>query len=405
MKYFKKNKLVMLALMLVFVVSLAACQSNETGGKDWAQGVTEDTVTVGTIGVMAGPLSFIGLPYYQGMEAYFNAVNDDGGVNGRTIQLLKEDDQFDPAQAIAAAEKLIYDQKVFAIVGQLGTPGVMAVADIVEEEGIPSVYFGSGAAELTQLGDNFFPVQPNYVYEGKLMTKYAIEEFNAETIAILYSNDEAGNDGFKGVTAGLQELGESSRLVLQTAYNPGDTDFTGEMLRLREVDPDLVILFGLSGGVANILANAEEYNINVPMLTTYSNADASFLQLASDRAPEAVKNLHVMGWLDVDEASLQPLVDAMTKYFPEGNPYNAYTMAGWVAAETFVAGLTAAGNDLSWEGYINAMNNLKFTAGLAPEISYSPGKREGVTHMAVSRVVVDPQGNYIFEQVTGFDEF
>jgi len=80
-------------------------------------------------------------------------------------------------------------------------------------------------------------------------------------------------------------------------------------------------------------------------------------------------------------------------------------MAGWVAAETFVAGLQEAGDNLSWEGYIDAMNNLKFTEGLAPEISYKEGIREGVTHMAVSKVVQDVAGNYIFEQVTDFNEF
>jgi len=205
----KKKQFAIIALMLVLVVALAGCQTEKKTETVLAQGVAEDTVTVGTIGVMSGPLAFIGVPYYQGMEAYFNKVNDDGGINGRKITLLKEDDQFDATQSIEAAEKLIFDEKVFAIVGQLGTPGVMAVSDIVDQEGIPSVYFGSGASELTTLGENFFPVQPNYVYEGKLMAQYAVDHFKADSIAILYSNDDVGNDGYEGVTTGLKELGKS----------------------------------------------------------------------------------------------------------------------------------------------------------------------------------------------------
>ena len=139
------------------------------------------------------------------------------------------------------------------------------------------------------------------------------------------------------------------------------------------------------------------------MLTTYSNADASFLAIAAPGAPNMIKNLHVMGWLDVNESNLKPLTDAMSKYYPE-SLINAYTMAGWVAAETFVAGLEEAGNNLSWEGYIKAMNKLTFTEGLAPEISYAKGEREGVTKMAMSKVVQNGQ-NYTFEVVTDFKEF
>ncbi|MDR5659561.1 ABC transporter substrate-binding protein [Serpentinicella sp. ANB-PHB4] len=402
----KRRKTILICLLiLVVIITVIGCGQDTEGTDGYAQGVTDDQIKIGTIGVMSGPLSFIGAPYFQGMEAYLKMINDDGGVNGRTIQLFKEDDEFDPGQAIASAERLVYDENVFAIVGQLGTPGVMATAEIVEQEGMPSVYFGSGAAELTELGENFFPVQPNYVYEGMLMSKYAIDYFEAESIAVLYSNDDVGNEGIIGIREGLDELGKRDLLTLERPFNPEDTDFTTDMLRTIEADPDLVIVFGLSNSVANILSNAEEYNVNVPMLTTYSNADASFLVLASDRAPVAVENVHVMGWLDVEEEKLEPLINAMETYFPQGNPFNAYTMAGWVAAETFVAGLREAGDDLTWEGYINAMDNLHFTEGLAPEISFAPGERQGVTMMAISEVVRDDDGNYMFQTVTDFNEF
>lgn len=373
---------------------------------EYAQGVTDDSVKIGTVAVQAGVLSFIGTPYVSGMKAYFNAINDNGGVNGRTIEFIAKDDEFNPAKSVAAIEELIFDDEVFAIVGQLGTPGVVASQEIVKDEGIPSVYFGSGVASLTEAGENFFPVQPNYVYEGKLMAKYAVEEFDAETVAILYQNDDTGKDGLKGFKEGLDELGKSDILPEDggIAYGGSDTDFTVQIQKAKALNPDVIILYGLSGGVAGILKEVEKVGFDVPMLTTYSNADASFLAIAAPGAPIMIENLHVLGWLEVTEDALQPLIDAMGKYFPEV-PVNAYTMAGWVAGETFVAGLEEAGDNLSWKGYIDAMNNLSFTTGLAPEISYSPGVREGVTKMAMSKVVKDSNGNYIFEQATDFLEF
>lgn len=416
-KLFKRSMLIVFGLVLI--LTFTACSNQETTQPtpdntedkeeiriEYAQGVTDDSIKVGTVGVQSGALQFIGTPYFGGMEAYFKMINDQGGVNGRKIELVKKDDEFKADKAVQAVESLIYDEKVFAIVGQLGTPGVMASETIVKDEGIPSVYFGSGAVQLTKAGENFFPVQPNYVYEGKLMSKYAIEEFNADKIAVIYRNDDVGRDGLTGVEEGLNALGKSEILPEdgKLAVNVGETDFTVQVQKAKAIDPDVIIIYGLAGETSGILKEIEKVNYEVPMITTYSNADASFLAIAAPNAPNVIENLYVMGWLDVSEEKLQPLVNAMAKYYPEV-PVNAYTMAGWVAAETFVAGLQQTGDNLTWEGYIDAMNNLNFTEGLAPQISYANGSREGVTKMALSKVVQDESGNYTFEVVTGFNEF
>ncbi|MTI70718.1 MAG: ABC transporter substrate-binding protein [Firmicutes bacterium] len=411
LKNLKKRKSILLVLSLLLTLSLLACNqeaavNNEAGDKvEYAQGITEDTIKIGTIAVQSGVLSFIGTPYVAGMESYFNMINENGGVNGRKIELLKKDDEFKPDKAVAAVESLIYDDEVFAIVGQLGTPGVVAAQDIVKEKGIPSVYFGSGAVSLTKAGENFFPVQPNYVYEGKLMSKYAFEEFKADKVVVMYQNDDVGRDGLEGFKDGLKELDKSSMLPSEgeIAFGASDTDFTVQIQKAKEQDPDLIIIYGLGGATSGILKGMEGLGVNKPMLTTYSNADASFLKMASKGAPNVIENLNVMGWLEVNGESLKPLNEAMKKYYPDV-PVNAYTMAGWVAGETFVAGVKKAGDNLTWDGYIKAMNNLKFTEGLAPEISYEPGVRQGVTKMAVSKVVKN-NGQYEFKVKTAFKEF
>ncbi|WP_409273402.1 ABC transporter substrate-binding protein [Neobacillus sp. SCS-31] len=413
-KIFKKGSL--LALVLTLLFSVTACSNSEkTKGKDekdeaekveLAQGVTDKSVKIGTIGVQSGALAFIGTPYFEGMQAYLKAVNDEGGVNGRTVELIKKDDEFKPDKAVKAMEELVFDDKVFAVVGQLGTPGVMATESIVQEEGIPAVYFGSGAKQLTQSGKNFFPVQPNYFYEGKLMAKYAVEKFSAKNVVVIYQNDDVGRDGVEGFAEGLKALGQEGILKEEgkLAIGAADTDFTVPVQKAKSLNPDVVIVYSLAGATTGILKEFEKVNFNVPMITTYSNADASFLALASPGAPNVIKNLYVMGWVNADAAKLQPLMDAMAKYFPEQKVINAYTMAGWVAAETFIAGLKAAGDNLSWDGLVEAMDGMTFTDGLAPEISYVDGKREGVTKMALSKVAQDG-GNFIFTLDSEFTEF
>jgi len=423
------KKWLMLIFLSVLLIGLVACSDNEDAPDDTndaenntedvesevennaeveedielAQGVTDTSIKIGSVGAQSGVFAAIGTPYYAGMDAYFNMRNDQGGVNGRAIDLIKIDDEFMPDKAVSAMEELVYDEEVFAIVGQLGTPGVMATMNTVQDEGIPSVYFGGGAKEFTEAGENFFPVQPNYYYEGKLMSKFAVEELNAENIVVIYRNDDVGIDGLEGFKEGLNELGTGT-VSEELAVNAADTDFTVQIQKAKEADPDVVILYGLLGETSGLLKEIEKVDFNVDMITTYSNADASFLAIASQGAPNVIKNLHVMGWVDATEEALAPLVTAMEEYFPDA-PLNAYTMAGWVAAETFVAGLEAAGDNLTWDGYISAMNDLTFTEGLAPEISYQDGKRDGVTHMALSKVVQDDAGNFIFEQMTDFMSF
>lgn len=406
------KRIALILLSLILIVSMTACsgggsQAAQTGEKtvELAQGVTDNEVKVGSIGVQSGTLAFIGQPYFGGMKAYFDTLNDAGGINGRKIHLVIEDDEFKADKAIAAAEKLIEEEKVFAVVGQLGTPGVLAAADTVKEAGIPSVYFGSGAVALTQLGSNFFPVQPNYEYEGKLMAQYVANEAKAAKVVVLYQNDDVGREGLTGIKEALKSLGKDSILSSENeiAFGAADKDFTAQIQKAKAAKPDYVILYGLSGGAAGILKEVEKVEFSVPILTTYSNADASFLALAAAGAPKMTENLRVMGWLEVNQAKLQPLMDAMKKYYPD-IPVNSYTMAGWVAAETFAAGLKGAGENLSWEGYIAAMDKLDFKDGLAAEIKYAPGVREGVKKMAVSKAVLK-DGVYSFQQVSDFIEF
>src|SRR5699024_1655086 len=127
-------KIVSIMLILsIFTLTLAGCsskgtKSTDTGGNkefELAQGVTEDTIKIGTLGPTSGPIAMVGIPMLHGMEAYINKVNDEGGINGRKIELIAKDDEFKADIALQKAEELIEEDEVFAIVGQLGTPGAL----------------------------------------------------------------------------------------------------------------------------------------------------------------------------------------------------------------------------------------------------------------------------------------
>lgn len=400
-------------LCLVLMISMIGCSKEGDPGtndvvEETAQGVTDTTIRIGSMGALSGALAFISVPFVHGMEAYLKKVNDEGGIHGRKIELVVKDDEFDPAKSLQAMESLIYDEKVFAIVGQGGTPNVMATMDIVKEVGIPSVYFGSGAAALTTAGPNFFPVQPTYDYEGKLLTKFAIDHFKAEKIVVLYQNDDVGRDGLSGITQALEILNKKDAVAEEgkIAFGASDTDFAVQVQKAKNLDPDVIILYGLSGAAGGILKEMEKIGLNVPTLTTYSNADPSFANLIGPAAPNAILNLYATGWSAIDDLEkMEPYYEMQEKYFP-GEQINAFTTAGWVAAETFVAGLRNAGENPTWESYIKGMESVKFTGGLTPKIIYGPGVRQGVSEMNLYQFKKDEaSGTFVIEEVVGYTSF
>lgn len=359
-----------------------------------AQGIFADKVLVGTTGAQQGALAFIGKPYFDGMKAYFAMVNDAGGLEGRKIELTVLEDEFKPENAIANVQKLINDDKVFSLVGLFGTPGVKASIPTVQESGIPAVYFATGATAPTKAGENFFPVQPNYTTEGKIMGMYAVDHFKANKIAVIYQSDDVGLDGLGGFKEGLKDYGADSKLVAELSYDAGATDYTAQVAKVKESGADLLICYGLSAGVSGVLKEMEKTGLtNLPIVVPYPNVSDSFVAANKEAAPKAIENLFGMGWVNMERPAVKDMVAAVNKYVP-GSEINAYTISGWIAAETFYKGLEIAVKNkgfehLTWADYIAAMGELNYTDGIIPKIAYPNGERIGVENMCLTEVEGD----------------
>lgn len=356
-----------------------------------AQGIYPDKIVVGTTGAQQGALAFIGKPYFEGMKAYFEKVNEAGGLEGKKIELKILEDEFKPENAIANVQKLINDEKVFALVGLFGTPGVKATVPIVKESGIPAVYFATGATAPTKAGENFFPVQPNYNTEGKLMAMYAVDHFKAEKIAAIYQSDDVGLDGLTGLKSELEKRGAAGKLIAELSFDAGATDYTAQVAKAKDAGADLIVCYALSGGVSGVLKEMEKNGLtNTPILVPYPNVADSFIAANKDAAPKAIENLFGMGWVDMSRPAVKEMTDAVNKYVP-GTEINAYTISGWIAAETFYKGLEIAAKNqgidqLTWKGYIDAMGELNYTDGIIPKIAYPNGERIGVVNMCLTEV-------------------
>lgn len=399
-----KKKLSLLLTTVLSVSLLAGCggknnaantSANSTGETKepvkqevkLAQGVTDTEIKVGTIVASSGNFAMIGQPMLEGMKAYFDNINNAGGVNGKKITLIAKDDGFQPNIAVQKAEELLETDKVFAIVGQLGTPGTLATIPLFQEAGIPAVYQGTGVGKFSTLKGNYFPVQPNYIYEGHLLTSYALGELKGNKIAVLYQEDDMGKDEISGIEDQLKKMGKEAALVAKVPFAPTELDFTSHIQKVAEQKPDITIIAGLQAATPLILKQAKTLGFKSQFLTSYINADATVVKNAGDGAV----GLRMPSWVNVadkNDPKVKEYYDVMDKAL-NGKAPNAFHAAGWVAAQVFTEGLKNTEGDLTWENFIKGMEKIKDFNGLAKGVTYTPEERNGVTSMYFMEVQAD----------------
>ncbi len=363
-----------------------------------SQGVTDTTIKVGNAAATSGALAAVGVPFNAGIEAYFKMVNDAGGVQGRKLEFVHIDDEFDPVKGKAATETLINDEKVFAIVGHFGTPTIGATLDILKETGIPTVYFAAGIAALynedatsVAKGQGLFPVQPIYVTEGRLMVARAIEEHQAKKIGIIYTNDDAGKDLLAGVENQVSKLG-GDYSVVKEQINPGATDVSSAVLKMKEDNVDVIVAASIQATLPTIIKGLIAQGVNKPVFTTYSNADATTISnFANDYAALTEKfPIYSNAWLDLSDAeALNLFVKGMTDFGQPDYAKNAFAMAGWIAGHFMVEGLKRTEGALNWENFIAGMESAEFQIPMGGTLNYADGQRLGTQSMSLLKVSDD----------------
>ena len=357
-----------------------------------AQGVTDTTIKVGNSAATSGAFAPVGVPFNAGIEAYFKMVNEKGGVNGRTIEFVHTDDEFNPEKGKAALDKLVNDDKVFAVVGHFGTPVVGATLDDLKEIGIPAVYFATGTGILYNEnatkgeGDNIFPVQPVYPMEGRIMTAWAKGEFKADKIGVIYTNDDAGKDLIKGIETEAKNIGGVEVVSEQVA--PGAEDVSSAVTKIKNADVDVVIIAGIQGTFPQIAKELAKQGNTKPAITTYVNVDKTMVDLV--KADVADKfDIYGNSWVDVTKPAMQEFASTV----PEEFAANAYAMTGWIAADFFVKGLEKVEGEITWENYIAAMEKEPIENPFGGMIDFANGKRLGTQEMSLAKMdLTSPTG-------------
>src|SRR5450631_3105601 len=245
-------------------------------------GVSSDTILFGQAAALEGPSSALGQGMRQGILAAFAEINATGGVHGRKLILISRDDGYDPDRSVVQTTKLIEEDKVFALIGAVGTPTTTATVPIAKARNVPFIGPFTGAAFLRAPElHHVVNIRASYAAEAEAWIKHLTEDLHVRSIAIFYQDDSFGRDGLAGVKLALER--RSMELTAEGTFER-NTKAVGSALRtLKRAEPEAVVMVGTYGPCAEFIKLAHKSGFN-PIFVNISfvGADA----LAKELGPE-----------------------------------------------------------------------------------------------------------------------
>ncbi|MCL8209131.1 MAG: ABC transporter substrate-binding protein [Actinomycetia bacterium] len=370
----------------VLALALAGCGGGSTpaggGGSNAASstpGVTSTEIVFGANTPFDGPAAAY---HYinEGAAAYFDYVNDHGGVYGRKIRYILLNDSYDPSKTVQVAKQLVEQDHVFSMVGTLGTPTTEAEMPYLQQNHVPDVAIETGSKSWeVPFKPDWFGLETNYTVEGELDAWFAVNYLHAHRIAVWYQNDDFGGELLAGLKMGLQKYANgTAQIVTQVPYEVTETNFTPDATQVNSQHPDLVVLYGVPGPTAQYVKAQYNAGFRPPhQLVTQVSNDPSM----PVNAGPGWNGMYAGSWLQLlseNTPQMQTFKQAVKKYYPDITDLN-FAEAGWVEGQVVVEGLKLAGKNLTRQTFIQGLEKIhNFTDTLAAgPINYSPTEHWG----------------------------
>lgn len=369
-------------------LSLIAAAMAVSAGAAMAQtqGVSKNEIVIGSIQDLSGPLAGFGKQVRLGMMLRVDEVNEQGGVNGRKIKLLVEDSGYDPRRAVLAAQKLVNQDKIFAMVAHIGTAQNMAAMPVQFQKNVVNFFPVTAAREMYEPFHKLkYSFAATYYDQMRQAVPALVKEKGAKQICTMYQDDEFGLEVFRGAEAGLKEAGLQFAEV--TTYKRGATDFASQMQKLASAKCDFVVMGTIIRETIGGIATARRLGFN----PTFVGSSAAYTDLIHKLGGPAMNGFYATMTSQhpyLDEAS-QPIRFWANKYKTMFNEdptvFSAY---GYGAVDSYLRAVEKAGANLTTETFIKAMDTMKIPPDIfgSPEMTFSPTKRLGNNISRMSQI-------------------
>jgi len=269
----------LVAVGFALMISVVGCSgSGASGGQS---GGSTGPIKVGAILSLTGPYAALGASEKNALELEAKRINDAGGIDGRQVEVIIEDDATDEAKAVAAATKLIEQDKVVAILGATGTGQSMAVRTVIDRAGVPQISMAGGNAITGKFDKLVYQTPwPNSIVVPFVLKKMAAD--GRSKVAVISDTSGYGKDGLAIITTDAPTAGLT--LVANEVFKPGDTDFSAQLTKVKSSGADSVLLWTAGKEGAAIVKQAESLGIKVPMYGGSGQAKVEFPKGAGSAA-------------------------------------------------------------------------------------------------------------------------
>ncbi|TYL88396.1 ABC transporter substrate-binding protein [Bradyrhizobium rifense] len=360
-----RNGILHLAAATALTLALSISAANAQ--KKYDPGASDTEIKVGQTMPFSGPASAYS-SIGKTQAAYFKMINDQGGINGRKINLIQYDDAYSPPKAVEQIRKLVESDEVLLTFQIIGTPVNAAVQKYLNSKKVPQLFAATGASRFTDPKN--FPwtmgYNPNYFVEGRIYGQYILKEHPNAKIGVLYQNDDLGKDYLNGIKAGLGDKA-AKMIVTEASYEVSDPTVDSQILKIKDAGADLFFSATTPKQAAQAIKKIAEMGWHpVQIVDINATSVGAVLKPAGlDAAKDLISVNYGKEPLDPtwkDDAGLKRYFDFMAKYYPDGDKDSNFNTYGYGTAQLLVHVLKQCGDDLTRENVMKQAASLKDVA-------------------------------------------
>ena len=351
------------------------------------QGVSKTEILLGSIQDLSGPLAGYGKQLRMGMQLRVDEANEMGGVNGRKPKLVVEDSSYDPKKAVLAAQKLVNQDKIFMMVGHIGTAQNLAAMPVQFEKNVINFLPVTAAREMYEPFHKLkYSFAATYYDQMRITLPKLVKDKQAKKVCAIYQDDEFGLEVVRGAEEGLKGLNQT--MVEKTSYKRGATDFSSQVAKMKAAGCDLVVLGTIIRETIGTIGEARKTGFN----PTFVGTSACYTDLIHKLGGKAMEGLYATMTVAnpyTDDQSKQVAFWA-NKYKTKFNEDPAvFSVYGYLVVESFIRAAEKAGNNLTTESFIKAMDTMVIPPDIfgSAEQTFGPQKRLGSNLSRLSQVV------------------
>lgn len=360
------------AMLSAAAVAGALALMTATAHAQNSPGVTDDNILICSYQPMTGKVS----SYFRmgkGADAWFQHVNENGGINGRKIEFLMIDDKYEPARTKTAVKRFIERDDCFAIVSPLGSAPTSAVIDYIVEQNVPLIGAGTGAEKnLTIESKWVFPLYPSYHTEGQQLVRFVKEVFGATKVAVLYQNDPSGKTHMAGIESVLAQYGVE--IVAAEGYEPKEVDVSAQVIAMKGSGAEAVICSCAPEPAAKFYTERAKLGWDVPVVNVFFGKSPKVPELAGAAAVEGVYFATIFRDFDAPVPEIQEAKAILAKYYPEEQPDEIH-LWGFAGSQVFTEALRRMGNGpITRDGLVTALESIDdWTGSVVPSVTIGEG--------------------------------